>query len=145
MSSTPLWPYKINNGLITLFWDIDPNYLWSWWTFNVKQLQSTSRCADQSWQWRSRSQCVIMVYRCQCLQCNVRSICKITTQSWMGLRRFIFFTGPNVNVICVAFWCQKFSIHWWRSYHRDLSWVTDDLFDFQIGMFFCCIIVENRL
>lgn len=79
------------------------------------------------------------------LQGDIGSIGEVTAQSGMGLRRLVLIAGPYVNVICVAFWGQQLSIHRRRTNDRNLPWMADYLFDLNIGMLFCSIVVKYRL
>ncbi len=119
--------------------------LWNRWTFNVEKLQPVARCTDQSWQRRSKPQSIIVLRRSVSLQCYVRSVGKVATQCRMRLRRFVFITRPNVNIVGIAFGRQQFSVHWWGTNYRDFTWMTDDLLYFDVRVLFSRIVVENWL
>lgn len=79
------------------------------------------------------------------LESYIWSVGKVTTQSWMRLRWFILVWCPYVHVVGIALWGQQFSVHRWRSYHCDFTWVTDYLLHFDVWVLFCSIVVKYRL
>ena len=62
----------------------------------------------------------------------------------MRLRRLVLVAGPNVHIVCIAFWSQQFSIHRGWTNYSDFSWMAYDLFDFDVWMLFGCIKIKYR-
>lgn len=68
-----------------------------------------------------------------------------SARSVIDIAKFVFLRSPKVNHVVIIFRSQKFSVHGRRTNHCDLSRVTDDLLNFEIGVLLGCIITEQPL
>jgi hypothetical protein len=85
-----------------------------------------------------------MIFWCIGLQSNIGSVSKVAWKCGMRLWWFIFIWGPNIYIVGITFRSKKLTIHWRSPDDCYFSRVTDYLLNFNVGMFFCRIIVENR-
>lgn len=61
----------------------------------------------------------------------------------VDVSKLILIRRPKIHHVVVTFRCQQLPIHGGRSDDRDLSWMTDDLLDFEVGVLLGWVIIKK--
>lgn len=61
----------------------------------------------------------------------------------VDISQLVLIRRPKIHHVVVTFRRQQLPIHGGGADDRDLSWMADDLFDFQVGMFLGGVIIEK--